>query len=624
MSNPEELDTRIQQLVEDTLQRHQEQTLAAATSVAETIASRFLDSQQSKIDKALESQKKLASVNLKGKGNQHQFNFCQNVMDKFDKAADSLADKDIEKAQKLLSEGKTLVEKRIKLIKLADREDWVTVNEYLSDDLASDSEDEKLINRAIRSANAKSEKRRKLKQRTFPQRMNFDRSRPASQFQTYFGPRYSGTRESPRLSENIVCWGCEHSVVGKLQQNLRFWQDELDTSPFVLNGCIEEVSNVPNCCNPLTVAEGNKLRLVLDLRHVNDYLTFPKFKYEDLKILSQHLETDYYFSTFDLKHGYHHIPIHEHDRKYLGFPWTFPDNTVKYYQFLVLPFGLASACYAFTKLTRPLLTKWRKDGIRCTMYLDNGIFGSKLLETTKKHSAIIQNDLARAGLTINLEKSKFEPRKTGKWLGFNIDTRTSKFYVPSEKLSKLFSLVKLALNSDRVSAKFISKIAGRIISMTLAIGPLTRLFTRHMYRFIESRITWQKLETLDEFLKSDLLFWYRNLFNTNGYQIKKNTLTTKVIYSDASDSGYGGYVMQRLGDIIARGNFTSEERRTSSTYRELLAVKLILQAVGPRVKNESVQGFSDNVNVTRITEVGSRRPHLQKLALEIFDASIIF
>ncbi|XP_057306820.1 uncharacterized protein LOC130645006 [Hydractinia symbiolongicarpus] len=106
MSNPEELDTRIQQLVEDTLQRHQEQTLAAATSVAETIASRFLDSQQSKIDKALESQKKLASVNLKGKGNQHQFNFCENVMDKFDKAADSLADKDIEKAQKLLSEGR--------------------------------------------------------------------------------------------------------------------------------------------------------------------------------------------------------------------------------------------------------------------------------------------------------------------------------------------------------------------------------------------------------------------------------------------------------------------------------------------------------------------------------------
>lgn len=236
--------------------------------------------------------------------------------------------------------------------------------------------------------------------------------------------------------------------MGKLQQNLRFWQDELDTSPFVLSmikhgyrlpfnlqppsfaaknnasslkhkefvahsikqllkdGCIEEVSNVPYCCNPLTVAEGNKLRLVLDLRHVNDYLTFPKFKYEDLKIVSQHLETDYYFSTFDLKHGYHHIPIHEHDRKYLGFSWTFPDNTVKYYQFLVLPFGLASACYAFTKLTRPLLTKWRKDGIRCTMYLDDGIFGSKLLETTKKHSAIIQNDLARAGLTINLEKIK--------------------------------------------------------------------------------------------------------------------------------------------------------------------------------------------------------------------------
>ena len=35
------------------------------------------------------------------------------------------------------------------------------------------------------------------------------------------------------------------------------------------NNCIVEHDFQPYCVNPLTVAEGKKLRLVIDLRHVN-------------------------------------------------------------------------------------------------------------------------------------------------------------------------------------------------------------------------------------------------------------------------------------------------------------------------------------------------------------------
>lgn len=41
----------------------------------------------------------------------------------------------------------------------------------------------------------------------------------------------------------------------------------------LINKCIKEVTNIPYCVNPLTVAERNsKLRLVLDLRHVNKHV----------------------------------------------------------------------------------------------------------------------------------------------------------------------------------------------------------------------------------------------------------------------------------------------------------------------------------------------------------------
>ena len=51
--------------------------------------------------------------------------------------------------------------------------------------------------------------------------------------------------------------------------------------------CIQEVDKKPYCCNPLTVSESEKLRLVLDLRHVNPYLETYKFKYEDLKTVQE-------------------------------------------------------------------------------------------------------------------------------------------------------------------------------------------------------------------------------------------------------------------------------------------------------------------------------------------------
>jgi hypothetical protein len=41
--------------------------------------------------------------------------------------------------------------------------------------------------------------------------------------------------------------------------------------------------------------------------------------------------------------------------------------------FLVFPFGLSSACYIFTKITRPLIKKWRGERKQVLMYLDDGL-----------------------------------------------------------------------------------------------------------------------------------------------------------------------------------------------------------------------------------------------------------
>ncbi len=55
--------------------------------------------------------------------------------------------------------------------------------------------------------------------------------------------------------------------------------------------------------------------------------------------------------------GYHHVHICHESQKYLGFEWK-----GGYYVFTVLPFGLASASYVFSKLLRPVVRHFRSQG----------------------------------------------------------------------------------------------------------------------------------------------------------------------------------------------------------------------------------------------------------------------
>ena len=89
------------------------------------------------------------------------------MLDRLDEASDTLKQKSYEKVKVALESGAQLVSKRVKAIKLADKSEfgWATVNEYLSDELASDSDDEKRIYRAERRAERKinKEKRRRVR-----------------------------------------------------------------------------------------------------------------------------------------------------------------------------------------------------------------------------------------------------------------------------------------------------------------------------------------------------------------------------------------------------------------------------------------------------------------------------
>ena len=67
--------------------------------------------------------------------------------------------------------------------------------------------------------------------------------------------------------------------------------------------CIEELSEVPNIVNPLSVSiqSSGKKRLILDLRHVNLFVYKQKFKCEDLRVALSIISRGFSLFKFDLK-----------------------------------------------------------------------------------------------------------------------------------------------------------------------------------------------------------------------------------------------------------------------------------------------------------------------------------
>ena len=77
--------------------------------------------------------------------------------------------------------------------------------------------------------------------------------------------------------------------------------------------------------------------------------------------------------SFVLKSAYHHIDIHTDYQTFLGFAWKWNhEPSFKYYIFTVLPFGLSTVPYIFTKCLKPLEKYWRLQGANVVLCLDDG------------------------------------------------------------------------------------------------------------------------------------------------------------------------------------------------------------------------------------------------------------
>ena len=150
-------------------------------------------------------------------------------------------------------------------------------------------------------------------------------------------------------------------------------------------------------------------------------------------------------NKFDLKSGYHHIEMHNSYKTFLGFQWCYKGKN-RFFVFNVLPFGLNVAGVIFTKVLKTLLKKWRSQGFKAVLYLDDGIIISDSQEAAFENVITVRKDLKDAGFIVNEQKSQWLPSKSLIWLGFVLDSERNVISIPQHKVIAIIDIINYKLN----------------------------------------------------------------------------------------------------------------------------------------------------------------------------------
>ncbi|KAK3281762.1 hypothetical protein CYMTET_10472 [Cymbomonas tetramitiformis] len=327
-------------------------------------------------------------------------------------------------------------------------------------------------------------------------------------------------------------------VAGRLRERASFWRTFVRSShtafvtkavqECVLMGALREVSGKPRVVLPLMVDDSrDKLRLIFNGKWLNAFLIFPKFKYEHLQPFIDLLRKDDGLFYFDYKSGYYHVDLHEMSRTYVVVEWL-----GRFFEFFVLPFGLAPACWVFTKINKELVGKWRGLGFRVHPYVDDFAFALRAPTLTDPAALAVLNRIMQ-------------------------DVREAGWLVAEAKSQLYFTRL--------VNAQW------------FVLGGVTRLFARAAAVLIADTLTWGSWASHvpgSDALRAELEFWLTGGFRRHQrgiWEPRGAGLQLETVHADTSEVAWGSWLEQSLGgpELLGHSYLTMSDRLKSSTLREL-------------------------------------------------------
>lgn len=397
----------------------------------------------------------------------------------------------------------------------------------------------------------------------------------------------------------------------------------------IIDNCISELleSGFISPCSPqekqfispiFTVPKPNgKHRFILNLKDLNKFILIDHFKMEDYRTALKLLDNEYYMSTLDLKDAYFLISIAESDRIWLRFTWNSKLFSNQLFEFNVLPFGLCTAPYVFTKLLKPVLHYLRSLGHLSVAYLDDFLcIGNSWLECWN-NVQITKQLLVQLGFIINEEKSQLYPSKKCTFLGFTFDTLNMSITLPPEKKHRIKLFAEKLLQTKKISIREFARFLGLLTSACPAVKygwVYTKLLEREKFLALNYSNNYNKNMLLPSHLKHDLKWWRDNIESSScSFQADDYSL---VIFSDASTTGWGA----TCNNKTANGNWSQSQLSLHINTLELLAAFYGLKIFASHLIDCNILLRIDNTTaIAYINKMGGvQHPHLNNIARELW------
>ena len=94
----------------------------------------------------------------------------------------------------------------------------------------------------------------------------------------------------------------------------------------------------------------------------------------------------------------------------------------------------------------------RKTGTRINVYLDDILVMAQTVETLKSHMQTLARELQALGFKLNHKKCVSEAVQAIEFLGFLVNSKTMKIYLPEEKIQKVTQECRCTIHKKSVTA----------------------------------------------------------------------------------------------------------------------------------------------------------------------------
>ncbi|XP_071090762.1 uncharacterized protein [Haliotis cracherodii] len=288
----------------------------------------------------------------------------------------------------------------------------------------------------------------------------------------------------------------------------------------------------------------------------------PYFRMTTLRLLRTRITAGDSLISLDIQDAYLHVPIHPNDRR---FPRFFFNGTL--YQWAVLPFGISTAPWLFTRITRPVAAYLHLRNINFDPYIDDCLLNNRDSTLLLRHRDFTLRLFNQLGWIVNQTKSELTPSFRLQFIGGLFLTDQDLLQVPRDRWLKILAHLFPALQQARTLRQW--QVLLGLLTSAQDLTARGRLQLRPIQRFLAPFIRQQDPESLIVLLVHlhPFLRWWTVESNVCG-GVSLTALQPSLHLFVASKQGWGAH----LGTETVAGLWSGDRLHWHSNNLELEAL----------------------------------------------------